>query len=743
MGLGYFFKLRCGCFFAFAFGLEGFFGSVGAGVFADLGFVGFECFAEGLGRGFVAAFLHVEEKEHAERDQDHGDESRKDLMAVVVNPVEALGADLDKLVWLFEFFAARFAATFGFVCCLDHEGLPWISFRAYLHIQKRQQYKPSHVTRGGCLCVGAKVCLYMQAKPSRQCRNHISAFYPSFARMAVVCVMGWAEKQEAREERLLISCVSKGGSLRSARSENRTVGGLSKERTLEKRRYLLTGGGTGGHVYPAIAIADELRRREPEAAFLYVGVKGKAEEKIAPKRGYEIRFVSSEGWPGGRPSLALLRFAWRLGVGVLQAILILRRYQPHVIIATGGYVSAPIMLAWVLLRRLKLTQARAFVHEQNLMPGRLNLLIGKLADRTGVSFEESRRYLPQAEFVGYPVRKEIVGTTQAEARERLKLPADARVVLAFGGSQGARTINRALIDALPRLLQDPKIWVIHGVGRLDSPLYRAEQDTHARFSALTLSEEQRKRYQTYAYLDPIEDYYAAADLVVGRGGAGTLTEMAVCGLASLIIPKANLPGDHQVRNARALQDGAAADVVYEHAQRTEEGLIDVVSGDELAVAIERLLQDPERLAKMRSAIRSFGDVTALGRIVDRVQDLAAGRLLALPDRPTPKSDGPVFTEMSGAGLVAHLSRHGLKDIPPREIEYLTYRADGYLSSEAWQTRNNGVKLVGLLKLTRSSRSRSCLSCRIGTPASRWQRFWAEIFVRLGLFVGTLSKSCVS
>jgi len=383
---------------------------------------------------------------------------------------------------------------------------------------------------------------------------------------------------------MLISCLLVGGFLRSAQPKNRVIGGLSKERALEKRRYLLTGGGTGGHVYPAIAVADELRRREPEAAFLYVGVKGKSEEKIVPKRGYEIRFVSSEGWPGARPSVALLRFAWRLSVGILQSILILRRYQPHAIIATGGYVSAPILLAWVLLRRLKLTQARAFVHESNLMPGRLNLLIGKLADRTGVSFEESRRYLPQAEFVGYPVRKEMVGITQAEARGRLNIPLDARVVLAFGGSQGARTINRALIDALPRLLQDPKMWVIHGVGRLDSPSYRAEHDTQSRFSALSLSEEQRKRYSMHTYLDPIEEYYAAADLVVGRGGAGTLTEMAVCGLAALIIPKANLPGDHQVRNARALQDNGAADVVYEHAQRTEEGLIDVVNGEDLAAA---------------------------------------------------------------------------------------------------------------------------------------------------------------
>ena len=498
---------------------------------------------------------------------------------------------------------------------------------------------------------------------------------------------------------------------------------------MEKRRYLLTGGGTGGHVYPAIAIADEIRRREPEAAFLYVGVRTKAEEKIVPKRGYEITFVSSEGWPGAKPSLALLRFAWRLGLGIFQAIRILHRYKPDVIIATGGYVSAPIMLAWVLLRRLRLTQARAFVHEQNLVPGRLNQLIGRAADLVGVSFAQSRRYLPKAEMMGYPVRQEMGGVKREEARERLGLPADAKVVLAFGGSQGARTINRAMIDALPHLLDDPKVWVIHGVGRL-AGAYQAEADTQARLAALALSEEKKKRYQMHGYLDPIEDYYAAADLIVGRGGAGTLTEMAVCGLASLIIPKANLPGDHQVRNARVLQEEGAAEILYEHAQETPEGLIDHVNGEKMAKAIRALMDDQARLTAMREAIKPFGDTQALSRIVGRVQALAAGTLAPVEQEPLPKSDHPVFAEMTGGELVNFLTQHGLAAVPEKEREYLRYRADGYLAAEAWTIRNHGVKLVGLLQIA----DRLDLILYIlhdKTPAPRWHRLLGGDYRQVG------------
>ena len=490
--------------------------------------------------------------------------------------------------------------------------------------------------------------------------------------------------------------------------------------TQQRNRYLLTGGGTGGHVYPAIAIADELRRREEDAEFLYVAVRGKAAEKIVPKRGYPMEFVSSRGWPGAKPSLSLILFALSLGWGIVRAMMILRKFKPTVIIATGGYVSAPIMLAWVILKRLKMTEAKAFVHEQNIAPGRLNRLVGKMATRVGVSFIESCRYFPNAEWVGYPVRKEVGGKERKASREALGIPEDAKVVLAFGGSQGARTINRAMIDALPTLLKDPKVWVLHGVGRFQGADYSAEKDTQERFSKLQLTDEQRKRYRMESYLDPIETYYAASDVGVCRAGAGTLSEVSICGLPAIIIPKANLPGDHQVMNARALGDKGAALVVYEHTKKEGNRLVDYVEGTALAEAVLETLADPKKLAEMGEFIKQFADLEALSKTAERIEQMGRGEMPPLPKVDLGSHKGLELSEMTGGGLVSYLSRNGRDSLDEKDLEYLAYRTEGYLASQAWQVRNVGVKLVGLLKLE----DKLDLILHIlsdPTPAPRWHR----------------------
>lgn len=499
----------------------------------------------------------------------------------------------------------------------------------------------------------------------------------------------------------------------------------------EQRRYLLTGGGTGGHVYPAIAIADELRRREPEASFLYVGVKGKAEEQIVEKRGYPLVFVKSQGWPGARPSLALLQFVFRLTIGILQAIRILRKFQPHVIVATGGYVSAPILLAWVILKRLKMTEARTFVHEQNLVLGRMNQVIGQLADRVGVSFEETCHRLPRAEWVGYPTRTEVGHANQQEARKQLGIPQDAKVVLAFGGSQGARSLNRATVKALPRLLKQPDVWVIHGVGRFKGGSYHAEQETKQLLEGLALPAEQRQRYRWDSYLDPIELYYAASDVAIGRAGAGTLTELSLCGLPCVIIPKANLPGDHQVRNARALEVQKAVQVVYERTVHSPEGLIEEVDSDDLATSVETLLADTALRQEYSDNLKKVADRDALLRITDVVQCLSRGENPPLRRPPAlPADKRPELSDMTGSELVNFITRQGLEGLSTEERDYLAYRSDGYLAHSSWQSRNIGVKLVGLLRL----RDRLDLILYIlqdKTPAPRWQRWLGGDYRQVG------------
>lgn len=468
-------------------------------------------------------------------------------------------------------------------------------------------------------------------------------------------------------------------------------------------RYLLTGGGTGGHVYPAIAIADEIKRRDPTAKFLYVGVKGKSEATIVPRRGYPLTFVTSEGWPGARKPMALLRFSLKLGFGILKSLFLLMTFRPQLIIGAGGYVSAPIMLAAIGLKKLGLFRGRTFVHEQNTFPGKLNLLVGNRVDRVGVSFVESLKYFPRTgTFVGYPVRRELGHADPVAARQALGIPEGKKVIFAFGGSQGARTINRAIIEALPRFKTHSDLFILHGTGTYKGPGYDAVGDSQARLKALDLGDT-ASFYQQRDYFHNIEQAYAVADLVICRGGAGTLTELAARGIPCLIVPKANLPGDHQVKNARALANAGAGRVIYERVDQVREGgLEEYVSGTLLADAALALLASPESLDRMREQCRSFYRGSALGRIGNALATLIDPKA-ALADtvqEEVPKRNGPDFEDLGPVALLTFLEkqeRQGGVRIPAEDLEYLQYRTDDYLSSSSWGVRNRAVKLVGLLR----------------------------------------------
>lgn len=471
--------------------------------------------------------------------------------------------------------------------------------------------------------------------------------------------------------------------------------------------YVFTGGGTGGHVYPGLAIADEVRTRNPEARIVYIGARGRMEASLVPKRGYPIHLVHARGLPPVRRPLALLRFAVSTGFGVLQSLFHLARHRPRMIVATGGYASSPVLLAHWILKSLRLSGAcRCFVHEQNVVPGKVNRLAGRIADRIGVSFEASLRYFPpgKAAWAGYPVRTEIGAVSGADARSALGLPADAKVLFAFGASSGARSINRAVVDALPRLLERPEIHVIHVIGQTRSPEYHAGNDTRDRVARLGLTDEKRSRYHQSDYTHEIETVYAASDLVIGRSSAGVVTEIGICGIPSILVPLPYAPGDHQAANARTLESAGASVVLYESVSLEAGEAIGVVDGDRLAGEALGILDDTGRLGAMARRARETFDRGGLDRIVDHLDqmlaDRPADRVLSngRPEEPdvagraVPSEDG-----LSPFDLVRRFS--GGRDqafIESVGEDYLKYRVDGYLKSASWPIRNEGVKLVGLL-----------------------------------------------
>jgi UDP-N-acetylglucosamine--N-acetylmuramyl-(pentapeptide) pyrophosphoryl-undecaprenol N-acetylglucosamine transferase len=377
-----------------------------------------------------------------------------------------------------------------------------------------------------------------------------------------------------------------------------------------------------------VAIAEALRRRRPEVRLVFVGIRGRAEESIVPKLGFELRFVPAAGMPALSDVAGQVRFAATLARGVRAARVLLDELQPAAVVGTGGYASAPVLLAAVgaLFPRARAKRPATFVHEQNAVPGKLNRLVGRRVDRVGVTFPESLRFFPggRALHTGYPLRAQIGGIDRVEARRRLGLAPEAFVLLAFGGSLGARTINRGVAGALPVLLAEPDVVVLHGTGRYAGADYDPAADTAAAVVRAGFRVELRERYRPQEFLDPIGDYYAAADLVVCRAGAGTLAEVQGLGLPAIVIPKRGLPGDHQTANARSLERQGAARVVLERlVEDPHGGRIDAIDPAELVRLVRELRAAPEVRRALGERARSLHVAGAADRIAEEVERLIA------------------------------------------------------------------------------------------------------------------------
>ncbi|MFC1564049.1 glycosyltransferase [candidate division KSB1 bacterium] len=366
-------------------------------------------------------------------------------------------------------------------------------------------------------------------------------------------------------------------------------------------RIILTGGGTGGHVYPAISIKEIIQKAYPESDFLYLGIKDKAEEHIITSlpedESFPIKFITASGLPRLFSLLKILKFFIDLIKGTFQSIKLIKEFSPHLIIATGGYVTAPVLLAGALLNK------KQIIHEQNSIPGLVNKFFGRFTDKIFITFPDTASYFKKGKTVdaGYPTRKCIKEKEKTEARKGLNIPAGVKAVFVFGGSSGAKNINEAIARNFEILLSSEHIYVIHGTGKDKKEGYRAYSETRSLLDELYPAYPTDKRYICRDYFYDIDTIYSAADLIVCRAGAGTIMECASIGKPMILVPKSGLPGNHQEKNAEFVKNAGGAVVVYEEKINDRTTLDD----SKLAQTILDTLNDDELLDGLSKNIKSI------------------------------------------------------------------------------------------------------------------------------------------
>lgn len=355
-------------------------------------------------------------------------------------------------------------------------------------------------------------------------------------------------------------------------------------------RLLIAGGGTGGHLFPGIAVAEEFLARDSGNEVLFVGTERGIEARVLPRLGFRVEFIEAAGIRG-KGGLSQLKGISMLLYGYAQSRKILKSFQPDRVLGVGGYASGPVVLA------ARGMQIRRFIHEQNAIPGMTNKMLAHVAEEVFVSLDESRKYFPKGKTLvtGNPVRREILaaaGMVWATGPE----PGGVHL-LVFGGSAGAHSVNQAVMGALP-LLRDyrDKLLITHQTGENDLAEVRQAYD-NAGFKAEVLP-----------FIDDMAGAYLGASLVVCRAGATTIAEVTACGKACIFIPYPHAVDDHQRRNAEALLKQGAGFMLLERE----------LTGESLARMIIELIESPERIARAGESARGLARLDAAKMIVDEM-----------------------------------------------------------------------------------------------------------------------------
>ncbi len=371
---------------------------------------------------------------------------------------------------------------------------------------------------------------------------------------------------------------------------------------LKGKRIIITTGGTGGHINPALAVAGEIRKNYPDTEILFVGTSDRLETKLVPQAGFNLKTIEMSGF---QRSLSLNNIKRNiLTVKRLMTVSgkvnkILDEFKPDVVVGFGGYVSGPVV------RCAAKRGIPTAIHEQNAFPGVTNKALAKMVDRVMLTSGEAGKFMKPKNPVtvtGLPVRGEIIEAQRDISRAEMGLD-DKPLILSMGGSLGARTINDAVTELITQLSKENKYHFLHATGK-----YGTWVPDKLKNNGVDLND---KNIVIKEYIDDMERAMTAADIIIGRSGASTLSELQVTGSASILIPSPNVAENHQYHNAMALVNNNAAVIIEEKD----------LTGEKLSKTVKELLEDKDRLEEIRANAKKMAIFDATQRICSVISEI--------------------------------------------------------------------------------------------------------------------------
>ncbi len=367
-------------------------------------------------------------------------------------------------------------------------------------------------------------------------------------------------------------------------------------------RIIVSGGGTGGHIYPALTLIRTIQEKAPDTEFLYVGTKHGLEADIIPKEGLPFETVDLQGFER-HLTLSNFKRAGKALRGVVKAARIVKKFRPDAAVGTGGYVCGPILLAASLMN------VPSLIQEQNVVPGITNRILSKFVSQIATGSKAALKNFPagKAVWTGNPIRREVLSASREEGIASFGFDGARPVVLVSGGSRGARSINHAMVSVLKEAQDHPEVQYLHVTGKLE------HEDILQRMRDAGVDLEKAGHIRVVPYLYNMPQAMAMADIAVFRAGATGIAELTARGIPSILVPYPYASENHQEHNARELMEAGAAHMI----------LNKDLTGEVLQSALKDLLAAPEKRKKMAAASKAMGRPRAAEEIADMILELAA------------------------------------------------------------------------------------------------------------------------